>query len=159
MVSVLAMSVSRSAAATLAIPTEEVSHLVQGSKLAFRLAERSYFDVSQFRFSLQPSAVASGAQMEDDMSNRIRSRSTCILAFMFGWMLADVQAQPYPSQAIRIVVGTAPSTPPDIISRVIATEVAAAEGWRIVVENRPGAINTIAAAEVLRQPADGYSIF
>ena len=93
------------------------------------------------------------------MSNRIRSRSTCILAFMFGWMLSHVQAQPYPSQAIRIVVGTAPSTPPDIISRVIATEVAAAEGWRIVVENRPGAINTIAAAEVLRQPADGYSIF
>ena len=93
------------------------------------------------------------------MSSRIRSRSACILAFMFGWMLSDVQAQPYPSQAIRIVVGTAPSTPPDIISRVIATEVAAAEGWRIVVENRPGAINTIAAAEVLRQPADGYSIF
>jgi tripartite-type tricarboxylate transporter receptor subunit TctC len=97
--------------------------------------------------------------MEDDMSDRIRSRSTCILAFMFVWMLSDVRAQSYPSQVIRIVVGTAPSTPPDIISRVIATEVAAAEGWRVVVENRPGAINTIAAAEVLKQPADGYSIF
>ena len=115
------------------------------------------FPNSASRFSLPPSL--SGAQMEDEMSSRIRSRSACILAFMFGWMLSDVQAQPYPSQAIRIVVGTAPSTPPDIISRVIATEVAAAEGWRIVVENRPGAINTIAAAEVLRQPADGYSIF
>ena len=115
------------------------------------------FPNSASRFSLPPSL--SGAQMEDEMSSRIRSRSACILAFMFAWMLSDVQAQPYPSQAIRIVVGTAPSTPPDIISRVIATEVAAAEGWRIVVENRPGAINTIAAAEVLRQPADGYSIF
>ena len=93
------------------------------------------------------------------MSDRIRSRSTCILAFMFVWMLSDARAQSYPSQVIRIVVGTAPSTPPDIISRVIATEVAAAEGWRVVVENRPGAINTIAAAEVLKQPADGYSIF
>ena len=93
------------------------------------------------------------------MSDHIRSRSTCILAFMFVWMLSDARAQSYPSQVIRIVVGTAPSTPPDIISRVIATEVAAAEGWRIVVENRPGAINTIAAAEVLKQPADGYSIF
>ena len=93
------------------------------------------------------------------MSDHIRSRSTCILAFMFVWMLSDARAQSYPSQVIRIVVGTAPSTPPDIISRVIATEVAAAEGWRVVVENRPGAINTIAAAEVLKQPADGYSIF
>jgi hypothetical protein len=31
-------------------------------------------------------------------------------------------AQSYPSQVIRIVVPTAPSTPPDIISRVLANE-------------------------------------
>jgi tripartite-type tricarboxylate transporter receptor subunit TctC len=65
----------------------------------------------------------------------------------------------FPSKPIRIVVPTAPSTPPDIISRVIASELADAEGWTVVVENRPGAVMTIAGAEVLKQPADGTAIY
>jgi tripartite-type tricarboxylate transporter receptor subunit TctC len=63
------------------------------------------------------------------------------------------------SNPIRIMVPTAPSTPPDIISRVIAAEVNIDEGWRVVVENRPGAVMTIAGSEVLRQPADGTAIY
>jgi tripartite-type tricarboxylate transporter receptor subunit TctC len=34
---------------------------------------------------------------------------------------------------IRIVVPSAPSTPPDIISRVIANELQNANGWRVIV--------------------------
>jgi tripartite-type tricarboxylate transporter receptor subunit TctC len=68
-------------------------------------------------------------------------------------------AQSYPSQVIRIVVPTAPSTPPDIISRVIAAELQNANGWRVIVENKPGAVQTLAGADVVKQPADGYSIF
>ena len=67
-------------------------------------------------------------------------------------------AQTYPSQNIRIVVPTAPSAPPDIISRVIATEVARTEKWAVFVENRPGASQTLGGAEILRNPADGYNI-
>ena len=44
------------------------------------------------------------------------------------------------------------------MSRIIATELGEHEGWRIVVENKPGAIQTIGAAEVLKHPADGYTI-
>ena len=69
-----------------------------------------------------------------------------------------VQAQPYPSNIIRIVVPTGPGSPPDILSRVIATELSASEGWRVVVENRPGAIQTIGVADVLKQPADGHNV-
>ena len=68
-------------------------------------------------------------------------------------------AQPFPAQVIRIVVPTAPSTPPDIISRVIATELQNANGWRVIVENKPGAVQTLAGADVVKQPADGYSIY
>lgn len=68
-------------------------------------------------------------------------------------------AETYPSNLIRIVVPTGPGTPPDIISRVIATELSEAEGWRMVVENKPGALQTIGIAEALRQPADGYTIY
>jgi tripartite-type tricarboxylate transporter receptor subunit TctC len=73
--------------------------------------------------------------------------------------LHEAAAQPFPSKVITIVVPTAPATPPDIISRVIATEVSETEGWKVIVENRPGAIQTIAGAEVLKQPADGHAIF
>jgi tripartite-type tricarboxylate transporter receptor subunit TctC len=70
----------------------------------------------------------------------------------------DARAQSFPSNAIRIVVPAAAGTPPDIISRIIATELAEAEGWRVVVDNRPGALQTIGVADVLKQHADGYSI-
>lgn len=72
---------------------------------------------------------------------------------------SQATAQPFPSKVITIVVPTAPATPPDIISRVIATELSEGEGWRVVVENKPGAVMTIGGSEVLRQPADGYTIF
>jgi tripartite-type tricarboxylate transporter receptor subunit TctC len=65
----------------------------------------------------------------------------------------------FPSSIIRIVVPTGPGTPPDIISRVVATELSESEGWRMLVENRPGALQTIGMAEVLKQPADGYSVY
>jgi tripartite-type tricarboxylate transporter receptor subunit TctC len=68
-------------------------------------------------------------------------------------------AQPFPSNTIRIVVPTVAGTPPDIISRVVAAELAEAEGWRTLVENRPGALQTIGMSDVLKQPADGYSIY
>jgi tripartite-type tricarboxylate transporter receptor subunit TctC len=68
-------------------------------------------------------------------------------------------AQAFPPGVIRIVVPTPPGTPPDIISRVVAAQIAATEGWRIVVENKPGALQTVGMAEVLRQPADGLTIY
>jgi len=45
------------------------------------------------------------------------------------------------------------------MSRIIATELSESEGWRVIVENRPGALSTIAMADVLKQPADGLSLF
>jgi tripartite-type tricarboxylate transporter receptor subunit TctC len=72
---------------------------------------------------------------------------------------SQANAQTYPSNVIRIFVPTSAGTPPDIISRAIATEVSESEGWKMIVENRPGAVQTIAGAEVLKQPPDGYAIY
>jgi tripartite-type tricarboxylate transporter receptor subunit TctC len=81
-----------------------------------------------------------------------------LLAMAFLAMASPVGAQPYPSNLIRIVVSAAAGTPPDIISRIVARELIESEGWRVIVENKPGAMHTIAGAEVLKQPADGYAI-
>jgi tripartite-type tricarboxylate transporter receptor subunit TctC len=71
---------------------------------------------------------------------------------------SPIDAQPYPSNTIRVVVPGAAGTPPDIMGRIVASELGESEGWRIVVENKPGAIQTIGLAEVLKQPADGYTV-
>src|ERR1700716_1052059 len=67
--------------------------------------------------------------------------------------------QPYPSNVIRIVVPNTASTPPDIMSRIVAAELSASEGWRVIIENRSGGLMTIGGSDVLRRPADGYTIF
>jgi tripartite-type tricarboxylate transporter receptor subunit TctC len=67
-------------------------------------------------------------------------------------------AQQYPSNIIRMMVPSPAGTPPDIMGRIISNELSAGDGWRVVVENKPGAIMTIGLAEVLKQPADGYTL-
>lgn len=69
-----------------------------------------------------------------------------------------VIAQTYPSQTIRFLVPSAAGTPPDILSRIIGNELGKAENWRIVTENKPGAMQTVGAGEVLKEDADGYTV-
>jgi len=70
--------------------------------------------------------------------------------------MPDTNAQSINS--LRIVVAGAAGSPPDVISRIVATELAENNNWRVIVENRPGALSTLAIADVLKQPADGRTI-
>jgi tripartite-type tricarboxylate transporter receptor subunit TctC len=96
------------------------------------------------------------------MSSNRYSRCCGGLALSLSLVIAGVawhaHAQSYPSRLLRIIVPTSASTPPDIISRITATALSESEGWSMVVENKPGAVQTLGAVEVLRQPADGYSM-
>jgi tripartite-type tricarboxylate transporter receptor subunit TctC len=92
--------------------------------------------------------------------HRMRQSSQLVVSAAACWLLASIVsigAQPFPSQPIRIVAGAA-GNPGDIVSRIVANELGRAEGWRVIVENKPGGMQTIAAAEVLKQSADGYTI-
>jgi tripartite-type tricarboxylate transporter receptor subunit TctC len=84
----------------------------------------------------------------------------CLALALAGWPVpTPTHAQSFPSSAIRIVVPTPPGTPPDIISRVVAARLSERDGWRMVVENRPGALQTVGMLDVLKQPADGYTLY
>jgi tripartite-type tricarboxylate transporter receptor subunit TctC len=72
--------------------------------------------------------------------------------------LPQANAQSFPTGVIRIVVPTSASTPPDILARIIANALSEGEGWKVVVENKPGGVNTIGAMEVVKAPADGHTI-
>ncbi|HUQ24368.1 MAG TPA: tripartite tricarboxylate transporter substrate-binding protein [Burkholderiales bacterium] len=56
------------------------------------------------------------------------------------------------------MVGFTPGGGPDIIARHLAQELSAAWKQQVIVENRPGAGGSLAAALVARAPADGYTL-
>jgi tripartite-type tricarboxylate transporter receptor subunit TctC len=63
----------------------------------------------------------------------------------------------WPSKPIRMIVPTGPGSPPDVVARIIGERLVAALGQPVVVENRPGAIGTIALNAVAKATPDGYT--
>jgi len=69
-------------------------------------------------------------------------------------------AQPaYPSKAIRLLVGAPPGGSNDIFARAIGSRLNEAFKQPVVVENRPGANQMIAADLTAKGPADGYMLY
>lgn len=64
----------------------------------------------------------------------------------------------YPDRPIRLVVPFPPGGGTDMISREIGTRVAAATGWTIVADNRPGAGGNIGLDVVAKATPDGHTI-
>ncbi len=73
-------------------------------------------------------------------------------------LAGTAQAQAYPAKTVRILVGAPPGGGTDVIARMLAEKFGEGLKQTFVVENRPGASNTIAADLVARAPADGYSL-
>ena len=73
--------------------------------------------------------------------------------------LAPALAQTdFPTKTVHILNAFPPGGPSDIISRVLAEKMTATLKQTVLVENKPGAGGNIAAAEVAKSPADGYTI-
>ena len=67
-------------------------------------------------------------------------------------------AQDYPNKPIRLVVPAFVGTPIDIISRLVAARLGTELGQPVVVDNKAGGTGIVGAQDVLRQPADGYTL-
>lgn len=67
-------------------------------------------------------------------------------------------AQPkYPEKPIRLIIGSAPGSGPDIIGRMMADRLYETWKQRIVVDARPGAAGAISADLTLQAVPDGYT--
>ncbi len=81
-----------------------------------------------------------------------------LLAAVCCRLAASVQAQPYPSKPVRVVVPYPPGGPTDIVARVLFQQVAESTGQQFVIDNRAGAGGNIGAEHVAKSPADGYTV-
>ena len=78
-----------------------------------------------------------------------------LAALLFATALAHAQ---YPNKPIKFIVGFPPGGSADPTTRIIGSALQEQLGQPFVVENRPGADSAIAAQQVAKMDADGYTL-
>jgi tripartite-type tricarboxylate transporter receptor subunit TctC len=93
------------------------------------------------------------------MSIRIPRRAMVAGAAALG---AGIRTRPalaaLPDKPLRMIVGFGPGGTVDTMARLVGDAMSGSLGQPVVVENRPGASNTLAAEAVIRAPADGTTM-
>ena len=64
----------------------------------------------------------------------------------------------YPEKPIKLIVPSAPGGAPDVLMRELANRLSQQMGVPVVIDNKPGGSYTIGTMELVRSPADGYTL-
>ncbi len=79
-------------------------------------------------------------------------------ALLFACLSITSAHAAYPEKPIRIVVTFAAGGASDIVARTISEPLARLVGQPVIVDNKPGAGGTLGGMDVVRSPADGYTL-
>ena len=82
----------------------------------------------------------------------------CRIALMLCALPALAAAQDFPNRPITILCWSEAGSPVDYYARIMAKLLTRDLGQNVVVENRTGADGIIAVNQLLKQPADGYTL-
>lgn len=85
------------------------------------------------------------------------SFGAAIVAMCAGAYSEVLLAQNFPERPLRLIVGQAAGTATDIVARAVAAKWSEFLGQPVIVDNRPGAGESIAAEAVARATSDGYT--
>ena len=77
---------------------------------------------------------------------------------LMGLLFVCTSAMAYPDRPVKLIVPFPGGSQTDLVARMIAQQLTAQLGGTFVVENRPGAVGTIAATQVARAAPDGYTL-
>lgn len=81
-----------------------------------------------------------------------------VLAACAVWAVGGVQAQSYPTKAIRLIVPFPAGGATDLFARTLSQKLGEKLGQSMVVENRPGAGGTLGADLAAKASPDGYTV-
>src|SRR5690348_3020109 len=96
------------------------------------------------------------SQKTSDVILGLMKRPIAFLIALLVYVCAH--AQVFPGKPIRLIVSYPPGGGADLMARLIAPRMSESLGQPVIVENKPGASGQIAAGEVARAPADGYTL-
>ncbi len=82
-----------------------------------------------------------------------------LLGALAAFTAVPAQAQDWPQRPVRLLVGFAAGGNIDNVARLTAQRLSETFGQQFIVENRVGAMGTIAAEAVARAAPDGYTLF
>lgn len=88
-------------------------------------------------------------------------KKTLLYLFLLGSTLftaAFAQEPVYPAKPVKIMVGASPGGGTDILARMLADKFGLAMKQTFLVENKPGAANTLAADMTAKASPDGYTL-
>jgi tripartite-type tricarboxylate transporter receptor subunit TctC len=85
------------------------------------------------------------------------TRGLLLLALLLA--LPQAHAQSWPTRPIKAIVSFPAGSAPDIVCRFVTDRLARSLGQQVVVDNRPGAGNVLAAQAAARSAPDGYNFF
>lgn len=89
----------------------------------------------------------------------MRSKIKLFIGLFIGlvWGLAGAQSADWPTKPIKIVVGFAAGTPPDIFARLYGEYAARKLGVPVLIDNKPGAAGNLASDTVAKSAPDGHT--
>ena len=64
----------------------------------------------------------------------------------------------YPTKPLKVIVPVTTGGPSDLVARILGDKLAASMGKPVVIENRPGASQTVGSAAVAKSDPDGYTL-
>jgi tripartite-type tricarboxylate transporter receptor subunit TctC len=74
-------------------------------------------------------------------------------------LTSPLNAEPYPSRYVSIIIQTAAGSGPDVIARIIADRLSQIWGHQVTIINRNGAAGLIAAQAAAAAQPDGYTLY
>ena len=86
-------------------------------------------------------------------------KNSCGALLTLGFLCGTAFAQDFPNRPIHIVVPFAPGGGTDVLTRILAQQVAEEFKQQVVVDNKPGAGGSLGAGIVAKAPADGYTLY
>ncbi len=102
------------------------------------------------------SSVCRTTAPSNTLSRLARMSLLALAALLAPW--AGAQAQAWPDRPVRLIVPFVAGGGADVAARLITAKMQERLGQQIVVLNRPGGNTLIGAQELLRSPADGYTL-